>query len=870
MTLDFPTSPTIGLTTSISDKVWEYNGKGWKLLPNEIQGILGIQGSQGVQGVQGATGSQGSIGSQGSQGLQGIQGVLGAQGTQGSRGGIPYSFSTTITAGSGGAGVIRYNNSTIGSVTEIYIDDTDSNAVSQTAWYDTWDDSTSTKKGYLTIQARTSAGVVANIFEVTAVTNNTTYYTIAVQYISGALPADLASLVADFSRTGDRGLQGAVGSQGSQGSQGQIGSQGQVGSQGSQGQIGSQGSTGAQGVTGSQGAFGSQGATGSQGQVGSQGATGSQGQVGSQGATGSQGQVGSQGATGSQGQVGSQGATGSQGSAGSQGSVGTQGLQGTQGTQGTQGLTGPVAGTNSQVIFNNNNVSAGATNFVYDAVTQNVGIGTTNPTTKLTVNGSITGDFGYFTGLDALSLNSSSQSFASVNQVFPALGNNSNLFLVNSDRDSILLNNLLGGDNTVIGVQAGVGLTLGNANSNVFLGANAGIAVTDGNANTFVGGSVGFAVTTGDYNVAFGFAADALNTGSNNIYLGYLNGDAASSSNKVIVGSGYIDTNTSTSYLFDAPDIAKDTQFAIGIRTDANPSKYWLVGNENFNVGIGTTNPQEKLDLVGNLKISGGISVGGTTGTSGQVLKSTGIGLEWGTGGGGVAAWSRKTTTYTAVSGDRIIADTSGGTFTITLPATPTTGDNVTFADGANWATNNLTVARNSSTIEGLTEDLILDINGIILDFVYDGTTWEIYPSTGLSVISPINTTTDTTYYPLFVEGAGGNRIPNIRTTSTAFSFNPSTCTLTAVDFNSTSDINLKTNIEVIHNSIEKINKLSGITFNWKKDNRPSVGVIAQDVEEIFPELVSEVNGEKTVNYNGLIGLLIEAIKELNTKIEGN
>jgi hypothetical protein len=80
----------------------------------------------------------------------------------------------------------------------------------------------------------------------------------------------------------------------------------------------------------------------------------------------------------------------------------------------------------------------------------------------------------------------------------------------------------------------------------------------------------------------------------------------------------------------------------------------------------------------------------------------------------------------------------------------------------------------------------------------------------------------------------------------------------------------LHTNIEVIHNSIEKINKLSGITFNWKKDNRPSVGVIAQDVEEIFPELVSEVNGEKTVNYNGLIGLLIEAIKELNMKIEGN
>jgi hypothetical protein len=72
---------------------------------------------------------------------------------------------------------------------------------------------------------------------------------------------------------------------------------------------------------------------------------------------------------------------------GLQGTVGSQGVQGLQGTQGTQGLIGPVAGTNSQVIFNNNNVSAGATNFVYDAVNQRVGIGTTNPTAKLDVWG---------------------------------------------------------------------------------------------------------------------------------------------------------------------------------------------------------------------------------------------------------------------------------------------------------------------------------------------------------------------------------------------------------------------------------------------------------------------------------------------------
>ena len=74
----------------------------------------------------------------------------------------------------------------------------------------------------------------------------------------------------------------------------------------------------------------------------------------------------------------------------------------------------------------------------------------------------------------------------------------------------------------------------------------------------------------------------------------------------------------------------------------------------------------------------------------------------------------------------------------------------------------------------------------------------------------------------------------------------------TSFDFNSTSDIRLKTNIKKIENHIEKILQINGVTFNWKKDNRLSVGVIAQEIESVFPELV---NGEdpKTVNYNGLI-----------------
>jgi predicted ATPase len=89
---------------------------------------------------------------------------------------------------------------------------------------------------------------------------------------------------------------------------------------------------------------------------------------------------------------------------------------------------------------------------------------------------------------------------------------------------------------------------------------------------------------------------------------------------------------------------------------------------------------------------------------------------------------------------------------------------------------------------------------------------------------------------------------------------------VTATDFNSASDLSLKTNIQSISNPIDKILQINGVTFNWRESNKPSVGIIAQEIEKVFPELV---NGEnpKTVNYNGLIGLLIEAIKEQQTEI---
>lgn len=88
--------------------------------------------------------------------------------------------------------------------------------------------------------------------------------------------------------------------------------------------------------------------------------------------------------------------------------------------------------------------------------------------------------------------------------------------------------------------------------------------------------------------------------------------------------------------------------------------------------------------------------------------------------------WTTKTTTYTAVSGDRILADTSGGAFTITLPSTPSTGAEVWFADpGSNWASNNLTVGGNGNNVDGAAT-FTADLNEGHFVTIYDGSAWAV------------------------------------------------------------------------------------------------------------------------------------------------
>ncbi|WP_370060193.1 tail fiber domain-containing protein, partial [Neptunomonas phycophila] len=93
----------------------------------------------------------------------------------------------------------------------------------------------------------------------------------------------------------------------------------------------------------------------------------------------------------------------------------------------------------------------------------------------------------------------------------------------------------------------------------------------------------------------------------------------------------------------------------------------------------------------------------------------------------------------------------------------------------------------------------------------------------------------------------------------------------------SVSDEKLKKDINKVENALDKVSQLNGYEFTYLKDNKRSAGVIAQEVEKVLPQAVGEdelmhLDGDeekyKYVEYNQLVALLIESIKELKAEIE--
>ena len=158
--------------------------------------------------------------------------------------------------------------------------------------------------------------------------------------------------------------------------------------------------------------------------------------------------------------------------------------------------------------------------------------------------------------------------------------------------------------------------------------------------------------------------------------------------------------------------------------------------------------------------------------------------------------------------------------------------------------------------------DIILDADGSDIRLLDAGTEWgRIQNGTGSQLILQSKVSDEDM---LFQGNDGGSNI-------TALTLDMSEAGAATFNNNVTafSDERLKSNIETLKGSLEKIEQLRGVTYT--RDERDNIGVIAQEVEKVLPEIVLTADdemGTKSVDYSRITAVLIEAVKELSAKVK--
>lgn len=554
----------------------------------------------------------------------------------------------------------------------------------------------------------------------------------------------------------------------------QPGTPGAAGPTGPTGPTGSTGNTGATGPTGSVGAAGPTGPTGSVGATGSAGPTGPTGAAstvaGPTGPTGSTGSAGPTGPTGAAstvaGPTGPTGATGAVGATGPTGAASTvPGPTGPTGPSGagTGDVLGPASSTDNALVrfdgttgklIQNSLMTLGddgqLVNAAFMQFQTSPGVSPTNPASLSWNSGDGTLDLILKGG----------------NVTLP-IGQENVVLCYNGTGSTIPAGKVV----TVVGAQGQrPSVALADADTEALSAGTIGIT-----SESMANGSEGFVTTFG---VIRGLDTSAFTAGDD-VYLSQTAGEFTATrplapAHTVFLG-WVIKVNASSGELFlninngwelnelhnvyiNSPTQGQALTYNATAGYWTNTTAVGPTGPTGATGAVGPTGPTGDIGPTGNTGATGATGPTGPTGSQGPtVYPSSGIavstGTAWdtslvGTVNGQVptwtgAAWSvavpsggltyvYKTANYTAVDKEGVLANTSGGAFTVTLPATPSTGAQVVVADaGGVWGTNNLTVARNGSTISGLAEDMVLDINGASVQFVYDGTTWEIYAQIG-------------------------------------------------------------------------------------------------------------------------------------------
>ncbi len=388
-----------------------------------------------------------------------------------------------------------------------------------------------------------------------------------------------------------------------------------------------------------------------------------------------------------------------------------------------------------------------------------------------------------------------------------------------------------GGSNTFIGTYAGrwnttaswntfVGHSAGRSNLsgnwNTFLGRDAGRSNTSGNNNTFVGESAGYS-NTGSYNTFVGDNAGGSNTTANhNTFVGHMAGYDNTGAGNTFIGheAGYVNTgnwNSFVGYLAGRSNTTGASNLFLGMYAgSSNTIEYTntLIGNY---ADIEDSLPGEVINAtaIGNrafVSQANSLVLGSINGVN-SANYSVNVGI-------GTSAPVRQL----HVVGDQAVfrMDRPYDTAAFMLVRTDAGGTPLkTFVVGANASGSN----------------------------------------SGSFVINDLGTA---------VSGAGTRRLTIDNNGIATF-----TSSVYALSFVPTSSLVYKTNVKTYENALETVKKLRGVSFNWKESGKPSVGLIAEEVEQVIPAVVA-YDGKDTVgvNYDSLVGVLVEAIKEQQAELD--
>jgi len=313
------------------------------------------------------------------------------------------------------------------------------------------------------------------------------------------------------------------------------------------------------------------------------------------------------------------------------------------------------------------------------------------------------------------------------------------------------------------------------------------------------------------------------------------------------------------------------------------------------NVGVGTTNSTSRLTVSGSASISGITTSAGIDVTSGNDYKINNTSVLTSTTLGSSVVNSSLTNvgTLSSVVVSGISTFTNGPVLIGSGTSTGTSAQRLQVTGGA-YVSGNLGIGSINPTEQldvvgnGKFTGIVTassfsgslnasNLTGIVSTAVLasgtaDSTTFLRGDQTWYSLIEGATITndnsTDTDFYVGFSQSPSGT-LSTLTVSSNNLLFNPFSGNLSATQFTSLSDATQKTNVRPIDNAIDLTKKLQGVRFDWINNNKPSIGVIAQEVEKILPEIVeTNSDGIKSVCYGNIIGVLIEAIKEQQVRIE--